>query len=367
MKLPLFKLEDYLGNWEFKAPHLLCPSDAEKWSLAEILSLATPEDLDLWNHLSLGYTEVRGSPALREEISRLYKHISPEDLLVFAGAEEGIYCLFQSLLKPGDHVIVPTPCYQSLLDLPRALGASATEIPLRPEKNWDLDLNLLEHAIQPNTKMLILNYPHNPSGAILSKAKFTQVIELARKHNLYLFCDEVYRLMELDPQNRLPTAADAYEKGISLGVMSKAFGLAGLRIGWLASRDRTLLRQAELHKHYTSICNSAPSEHLSLIALKAKDTILKRNREIQLQNYELLLSFFNRHKDLFHLVPPQGGTICYPQYLGGDGVAFVEKMREKFGILLMPDTLFDGPPHHVRFGFGKQSFPQALSYFETKL
>lgn len=167
MKIPPFKLEEFWKKYEFTAPYLLCCSDAESWKLSEILELTDPESRMLWESLNLGYTESPGLPLLRKEIAKLYSHIDSEQVLTFAGAEEGIYCAMRTLIEPGDHVIVIDPCYQSLRTLPESFGAHVTGILLDPEKRWRLNLEDLEKAFRPNTKLLVLNYPHNPSGAAL--------------------------------------------------------------------------------------------------------------------------------------------------------------------------------------------------------
>lgn len=368
MKIPPFKLEEFWKKYEFKAPYLLCCSDAESWKLGEILELADSETRTLWESLNLGYTESPGLPLLRKEISKLYSHIDSEQVLTFAGAEEGIYCAMRTLIKPGDHVIVIDPCYQSLRTLPESFGADVTGILLDPEKRWRLSLEDLEKAFRSNTKLLILNYPHNPSGAVLEREVFESLIQLARKYGTYIFCDEVYRYLEIDEEDRLPSIADAYEKGIALNVMTKAFGLAGLRIGWLATQNTEFIQKVGSYKLYTSICNSAPSEILTLIALRAKDKILKRNREIMLTNLEILDSFMKRYRKLFSWDRPQSGTMAVVKLLLPISIEkFAEELVEKMGVLIMPGSVFDLPGNFFRIGFGKKNMKEVLSRFEQFL
>lgn len=260
MKIPDFKLEEFWKTYEFTSPYLLCCSDAETWTLSELVAIADEDSKKLWNSLALGYTESPGHPILRKEIARLYDSIKADDILTFAGAEEGIYCVMRVLVEPEDHVIVIDPCYQSLATLPETFGGKVTAIPLKFENEWKLDLEDVKKAFRPNTKLLVLNYPHNPTGTVLDEKVLDGLIQLARKSGAYIFCDEVYRYMEVDETERMPSIADVYEKGISLNVMTKSFGLAGLRIGWLATRDAHFLKEVGSYKLYTSICNSAPSE-----------------------------------------------------------------------------------------------------------
>lgn len=368
MKIPPFKLEEFWKKYEFTAPYLLCCSDAESWKLSEILELADPESRMLWESLHLGYTESPGLPLLRKEIAKLYSHIDSEQVLTFAGAEEGIYCTMRTLIEPEDHVIVIDPCYQSLRALPESFGAHVAGILLDPEKRWQLSLEDLEKAFRPNTKLLVLNYPHNPSGAVLNREVFEGLIKLARKHGTYVFCDEVYRYLEIDEGDRLPSIADAYERGITLNVMTKAFGLAGLRIGWLAAQNTEFIQEVGSYKLYTSICNSAPSEILALIALRAKDKILKRNREIMLNNLEILDSFMNQHQKYLSWDRPQSGTMAVIKLLLPVSIEkFTQELVEKMGVLIMPGPAFDLEGNFFRIGFGKKNMREVLHHFEQFL
>lgn len=368
MKIPPFKLEEFWKKYKFTSPYLLCCSDAETWSLKELLALADSESLKLWESLTLGYTESPGHPLLRKEIADLYTTVNSEQILTFAGAEEGIYCALRVLVEPGDHVITIDPCYQSLATLPETFGAKMTPIQLRPEKQWKLDLEEVQKAFRPNTKLLVLNYPHNPTGALLEKSVLEGLIALARKNGAYIFCDEVYRYLEMDETVRMPSIADAYEKGISLNVMTKSFGLAGLRIGWIATQNAAFLRAVGSYKLYTSICNSAPSEILAIIALRVKEKILKRNREILLENLQILEAFMKRNQRYVSWVRPQSGTMAVLKLLLPISVEdFAEDLVRTTGVLIMPGSVFDLPGNFFRIGFGKKNTPEILKHFETYL
>lgn len=368
MQLPPFKLEEFWEKYEFSVPHLLCSSDAESWTVNEILSFASPELKNHFENLSLGYTESTGHPLLRNEIARLYNSLDSNNILTFAGAEEGIYCLLKALVQPGDHVITFEPCYQSLSTLPLFLGAQLTSIALNPKKQWQANIQDIESAFQHNTKLLILNQPHNPTGSLLSKELFQAIIKIAKERNVYIFCDEVYRYLEIDEAKRLPSIADAYEKGIALNAMTKAFGLAGLRIGWLATQDRALLAKITSYKLYTSICNSAPSEILAMIALKSKESILKRNRRILIDNFHLFELFMQKYHHILSWTAPRGGTIAVVELLLPISIeTFAEDLRKKMGVLIMPGTVFDLPGNFFRIGFGKKNFPRILELFEMFL
>jgi aspartate/methionine/tyrosine aminotransferase len=273
MKFPSFKLEKFFEKWEFNTPYLLCASDNESLSAKELVALADEESLNLWENLQLDYTYVPGLPILRQEIAKLYQGIDENRVGTFAGAEEAIYSVMNVLLQKGDHVIVPTPCYQSLFTLPQSLGCKVSSLPIRERKGgWYFDIEDLTALLTPQTKLIVINFPHNPTSAHIDQATLAKIVEHARSVGAYLLSDEVYRFSEHQTQQSLPLAASLYEKAISVGVMSKTFGLAGLRIGWLATQDVDLLKKCLDFKCYLSLCNSAPSEILALIVLRAKKT-----------------------------------------------------------------------------------------------
>lgn len=368
MNIPLFKLEEFWKKYEFTTPYLLCCSDAETWGLEELVSFADPDAKNLWQSLTLGYTEPPGNAVLRKEIAALYYSLSSDDIFTFAGAEEGIYCAMRVLIEPGDHVIVVDPCYQSLATLPATLGAEVTAIQLKFENQWQLDLSDVQKAFRPNTKLLVLNYPHNPTGTILKREVQDGLIALARKNGAYIFCDEVYRFLEVDDTSRLPSIVDEYERGISLNVMTKSFGLAGLRIGWLATRDKHFLREVGSYKLYTSICNSAPSEILAIIALRAKEKILQRNRDIMLENLQILDEFMKRNHKRLAWIRPQSGTMAILKLLLPMSVeTFAEDLVRTQGVLIMPGSVFDLPGNFFRIGFGKKNMSGILQRFELYL
>lgn len=363
--LPTFRLEEYLQQYEFSAPYQFCNSDPESFSLAEILERADSETRALWDELRLGYTEVCGHPLLRKEIASIYSPLGAEKVLTFAGAEEAIYCAFRALLGPGDHVITFSPCYQSLLEVPIATGASVTSIPLKETNGWQLDFDEIAAALRPNTRMIVVNFPHNPTGALLSVGEANRLVELARVHDLMIFSDEVYRL--LGPSTTelwAPPLSTLYDKALSLGVMSKAFGMAGLRVGWLTCENEEILDRLQKYKHYLSICNSCLSEIVSLITLRAKSEILQRNRSIVDQNLPLLDSAIAESDGALSWVRPGGGCVGFVRIEVAGGVdLFAHRLVDETGVLIMPARIFDFPGNYFRVGFGRRSMPQALERF----
>ncbi|HEX7492213.1 MAG TPA: aminotransferase class I/II-fold pyridoxal phosphate-dependent enzyme [Candidatus Limnocylindrales bacterium] len=362
MRIADFALERFFARWEFKAEMLLCASDVEGWTMRDLLALADDEARGKWDRLVLGYTESPGDPELRSAIAGRYEDISPDQVLVFSGAQEAILTLHSVLLGPGDHAIVVRPAYESLAQIGVAAGADVTRVDLLEADAWQLDIEAVRAALRPKTRLIQINEPHNPTGALMSRRTFDQLVELAAESGARLIIDEVYRYLEFDEADRLPAGADALATGVSIGVMSKSFALAGLRIGWIATRDRQLLTRLAAFKDYTTICASAPSEVLALIGLRAADRVLARNRAIVLGNMPLLDAFFARWQGVFEWVRPRGGSIGYPRLLAKMSVDdFTERLVHETGVLVMPGTVFGDTQNHFRVGFGRTNMPEALA------
>ena len=365
-----FELEVYFSTWEFKARHHMTASDVESMSLNDLLQMASKEDRAQFQDCWLGYTRTWGDAELLDLISATYDCLSHQHILCFAGAEEGIYTAMRVLLDKDDHAIVVVPNYQAAETIPLDI-CNVSGVPLRAENRWRLDVDAVARAIRPNTKLLSINFPNNPTGAILPEEDLNTLIELCRRHGIYLFSDEVYRLLELDENKRLPQVADVYEKGISLNVMSKAYGLPGLRIGWLACQQRELLVRFERYKHYLSISNAAPSEVLAKIALRHRETILQRNRQLLRENLKKLDYFFVQYADLFEWAHPDGSCVAYPRYTGlGTVESFCEALVKDQGVLLLPSSIyrseiFETPADRFRIGFGRNGIQEGLAAFST--
>ncbi|QRY68751.1 pyridoxal phosphate-dependent aminotransferase [Ensifer sp. PDNC004] len=364
--LPDFRLETHFSRWEFSARHHMTASDSQTTSMRDLLALADAEDRAAWDNITLGYTETYGAPALRAAIAATYDGLTAADILCFAGAEEGLYCAMLALLGADDHAIVTVPNYQSMETLPVTIAGAVTGVPLRPENNWRLDIADVRAALKPNTKLICVNFPNNPTGAIADQETFAALATLCAERGIHLFSDEVYRGLERDASLRLRQAAELFERGISLNVMSKAYGLPGLRIGWIACRDHALLERMEKMKHYLSICNSRPSEVLATIALKGRAVILDRNRALVAANLERLGAFFAEFPDLYEWRAPDGGCVGFARYLGADGVeSHCRGLVEEAGVLLLPSSLFvsDLLPvatDRFRVGFGRKDIEIGL-------
>ena len=360
MRLPEFKLERYFAKYEFNTEYLLCSSDCEAMSIADLLSFE-PDAIQKFKQTWLGYTESMGGAALRTEIAKLYKSINPDEVLVHTGAGEAIFLFMQAILNPGDHIIVHTPGYQSLSEVARGIGCDISPWLAREENNWVLDLDELPRLLRKNTKMIVLNTPHNPTGFLMSFGDFVFVQRFACENNLLLFSDEVYRESEYDPTTRLPAACDGGEFNISLGVLSKTFGLAGLRIGWIATKNKRIYNGMAALKDYTTICNSAPSEYLAEVAIRNHQKLAERNLGIINENLSVLDKFFRDHGEQFSWIRPRAGSMAFPRYLMGGVEAFCDELARKAGVLLLPGSVYDDKANHFRLGLGRKNLPQAVS------
>ncbi|KUG29915.1 aspartate aminotransferase [hydrocarbon metagenome] len=367
MNLPPFELERYFAVHEFTAKRLLCVSDCQPLTVAELLSLSDGA-AEAFAALPLGYADSRGGPTLRQAICPLYASVTPDDLLVHVGAEEAIFTFFAAVVSPGDRVIVQTPCYRSLRDVPASLGASVLEWPGRQEEAWIPDLDFLKKALREKTRAVVVNFPHNPTGALPGQDIFREIVRLCDAAGALLFSDEVYRHLEYDPADRLPAACDLSDSAVSLGVMSKSFGLAGLRVGWVATKNVPVLSGMARIKDYTSICGSPATEFLATLALNHREDVLARTRTITLDNLAAAREFMARRADRLTWAAPKAGPIAFPRLAdGGDAADFANRLLEATGALLLPGRVYGPYASHFRLGFGRTGFIEGLAVLDAFL
>jgi aspartate/methionine/tyrosine aminotransferase len=378
MKIKPFHTERFFAAHEFTAPYILCASDCESLTVDELLQLAGAYWASM-GELWLGYTESQGAPALREQIAELYAHVSADQVIGLGAPEEGIFVAMHTLLEPNDEVVVLAPCYDSLLNVAQYLGcrvarwflAEAGEAPGNRQMDgaggWRLDLDALRRMITLRTKLVIVNFPHNPTGYLPSQEEWQALVQIVGRAGAWLFSDEMYRGLEYDPAGRLPSGCDLYERAITLGGLSKTYGLPGLRTGWLALQDASLQDRILGWKDYTTICASAPSELLAQIALGIGDVLAERNRRIIQDNLALAEPFFARWRSVFRWNRPQAGSVALAGLRDQSAREFSERLVAEQGVLLLPSTGFGFGDGHVRFGFGRLSFPDALEQLDSYL
>lgn len=379
MKIKPFYTERFFAIHEFSAPYLLCASDCESLTVDELLQLAGAPWESLGN-LTLSYTETAGAPALRERIARLYTHADAEQVIYLSAPEEGIFVTMHTLLEPGDEVIVLSPCYDSLANVAEYLGCHVLRWPLVQEARggitttgsdspggWQLDLETLEGLVTSHTRLVVVNFPHNPTGFLPSLDECRALVEIVARAGAWLFFDEMYRGLEHDPAARLPSGCDLYERAITLGGLSKTYGLPGLRAGWLAMQDAPARDRILGWKDYTTICASAPSEVLTQIALDAADRLAARSLRIVLDNLALAEPFFGRWQAVFQWNRPKAGSVALVGLRDRPAQAFCDQLVAEEGVLLLPSTGLGFGNGHVRFGFGRLSFPTALEQLDRHL
>lgn len=364
MKIKPFHLERYFAQHEFTAKYLLSCSDCDPLLLTEILEMANTETLKLWQNLKLAYTESTGHPLLKEEIAKFHTSIKPDEINVMV-PEEAIFVAMNCILEKGDHVITTFPGYQSLYEIAGSLGCEVSKWTPEYKNGWKFEIEKLKTLIRKETKLVVINFPHNPTGATISENELNEIVDLCKQNNTLLFSDEMYRFLEYNSDDRLLSASDLYENAISLFGMSKSFALPGLRIGWLSSKNKNLMQKISEFKDYTTICNNAPGEILSIIALQNKNKILERNLQIISKNLQLLDSFFDKHKGLFIWEKPVAGTIAFPKLKGNIPVAeFCKNLVEQEKTMLLPATVYGFEGNYFRIGFARKNLNEGIGKLE---
>ena len=358
-----FALERYFARYEFNARYLLSSSDCESLSMAALLAMADQELRRQWDDLKLGYTESQGHPELRAAVASLYNGLQAEDILV-AAPEEAIFLLMHSLLAPGDHVVCTFPGYQSLYAVARAIGCSVSFWTADEKQGWRFDLGQLEKLLQNSTRLVVVNFPHNPTGYLPPREDFEAMVDLLRARDIYLLSDEMYRFLEVEETDTLPSACERYDKAVSLFGLSKTFGLPGLRIGWTTTRDRDLHAGMARLKDYTTICSSAPSEILAIMALHSHEVIIAQQKARLRKNLAVLAQFFRDFGNYFEGQCPRAGSLCFPRMtVVADTYRFCEELVRETGIMLVPSRVFAYGDQHVRIGFGREDFPEGVHRF----
>ena len=365
MRIAPFEIERYYERWEFTAELMLSSSDCESMALHELIAFEPGAERRMLD-LRLGYTEVAGSAELRDAVAGLYRGVGVEDVLSVAAAEEALFLAFHALLEPGDEAIVEMPCYGSPPALARSAGAAVIPWLRRSEDGWAHRRGELSELIGANTRLIYLNSPHNPTGHSLGEEEFAGVLELAAEREIPVLCDEVYRGLEHGAR-QLPAGVERYERAISLGAVSKAQGLPGLRIAWVACRDSELLRRMRELKLYTTICSSAPSELLVALALRHNDALTGRSLATVQRNLPLIDGLLERRSDLLTWTRPVAGATGFARVHGIDDVrGWCEGLARDAGVLLLPGSVY-GVDDHVRLGFGRADLPQAIERLEAAL
>jgi aspartate/methionine/tyrosine aminotransferase len=367
MNIEPFAIEHYFALYEFNTPYLLCSSDCETMSINELLALSGG-DLGALGDLRLGYTESQGDPRLRTAVAGIYETADAQHVMILSAPEEGIYIAMRALLNPGDHVVVLTPAYDSLVNLAQHISGNVSKWEIQAaEGQWQIDLERLAALVTADTRLIVVNFPHNPTGYLPDEDQMAAIIDIARRYGAWLFSDEMYRGLELNGLATLPSVADRYERSVVLAGLSKVDGLPGLRAGWLVVRDPDL-REALLNwKFYTSICPPAPAEFLALVALKARDRLVARNRRLIEDNLIVASSFFDRWPGMFTWRPPIAGSVALVGLNQPSATDYCHRLAREAGVLLLPSSCLGYGDKHMRMGFGRANFSHALAHYEEFL
>ncbi|MEH7097201.1 aminotransferase [Neobacillus vireti] len=352
MDIKTFAVEHWMNLYEMEAVYNIAETCVESLTVNELIAIdgTNPEEfLRNIGKKKLTYGHIEGSPEFRTLVSKLYKNVEPENVLMMNGAIGANFLVLYSLIEPGDHVIAVHPTYQQLYDVPASFGASVDLLPLRPENKFLPDLEELKSLVNKKTKMIIINNPNNPSGAIIERKMLEDIVEIARSCNAYILCDEVYRNLLQEDDLDIPSIVDLYEKGISTSSMSKVLSLAGLRLGWIAG-PKNVIGECFKHRDYTTISCGMIDDILAVHALKNYNNILKRNREI-IRNNLAILDVWVQQEPSFSYVKPRAGTTAMLKYdLPLSSEEFCVGLFKANGAFLTPGSCFD-MEGHVRIGY----------------
>lgn len=357
MKVETFALERWMSTWEMKVEFDIAESGIFPMTTREIVELLPERQrdgaLDELLDMRLAYTEARGTEALRTVIAQTYASTTADEILVTTGAIEANYLLFNTLLEAGDHVVTIFPAYQQLYAVAQAIGCDVSLWKLRAEDGFRYDLDELERLVRPNTKLIVVNTPHNPTGAILSAADLRRVYDLAESVGAWLLCDEAYRWLDLPGGEPMaPPIRDTGERGISVGTLSKPFGLPGLRIGWIAAPEE-VVRSCWGARDYISLSPGKLNDKLAQIALLNRDRIIARNHEIVAANMSAANAWFAENADLVSWTPPRAGLLALLKYnLEVPSKDLSDRLAGEYSVMLAPGSAF-GFEGYLRIGVGQ--------------
>ena len=348
-----FGVEDWMDRFEENATYNITDTCAKPLTLQELFDLAGADRnsfMEDFFRKEQSYGTIFGSAAVKEEIAKLYDHISPEDILTEHGATGGNQHIFFSLIRPGDRVVAFTPSYQQFYSAPRSLGAQVTVLHLKKENGYMPDIDELRSVCAHGVRMIALNNPNNPTGSLIPEDLMKEIVEIARESGAYILCDEVYAGVSQSDEDICPSIADLYEKGIATGSMSKAFSLAGLRLGWLATRDKQAIAQFKRVRDYDLVSCGLFDESIAALALQHKEKILKRNQEIVRHNLPILEDWVKNEKHV-SFVKPKAGTMALVYYdMDIPSRLFCQRMYYETGAFNVPGGCFD-EPRSMRVGY----------------
>ncbi len=365
--MKIFETEDYFSQYEFTKPYQLASSDCESISIAELIQMGGGSIED-FSQKKLGYPEMQGGSLLRKEISTLYKSVKEDQVLVLGSPIEGIYLSLRALIKPKDHVIVLSPAYDALFNIADHISGNATRWFLNNDgQRWSLDFEQLENLINSQTKLLIINFPHNPTGFTPSQSDLNKIIEIANKYKVRIFSDEIYRGLEYELDLRIQSLADMSDRSITMSGASKGLGLPGLRFGWLVVKEPSLYNELLNLKSYTSMCSPQTLEYLGVMAIRAAPKLIEKNLKIIKENIAVAEPFFEKWKKQLEWLKPIAGSVSAVRVNEPSAEQFCHTLASQFGVVLLPIKYMGYEDHYIRIGLGRTDFKNNLDVFDGAL
>ena len=363
MKIKPFAVEEWMNAWEVGAKYNIAETCVDSISMNELFELTGEDKTEFLNRLCarrLSYGDIEGLPEFRKGVCGLYKTLNIENIVPTHGASGANHHVFYSLISPGDRVVSIMPTYQQLYSIPESYGADVQILHLSKENNYLPDLEKLRRLVTPETKMICINNPNNPTGALMSEQLLREIVEIARSADAWILCDEVYRHLSQE-DGWCPSIVDLYEKGISVSSMSKVFSLAGLRLGWIATHDMSVVKSCLSPRDYNLVSCGVFDEMLAAAALKHSDKLLERSRKIVRENLQILDDWVSSEPHVSYVKPEAGTTALVYYDLDISSYEFCEEMYKKTGAFVTPGDCFE-VPHSMRIGYayGKQDLIDGL-------
>lgn len=363
MKIKPFAVEEWMNAWEVGAKYNIAETCVDSISMNELFELTGEDKTEFLNRLCarrLSYGDIEGLPEFRKGVCGLYKTLNIENIVPTHGASGANHHVFYSLISPGDRVVSIMPTYQQLYSIPESYGADVQILHLSKENNYLPDLEKLRRLVTPETKMICINNPNNPTGALMSEQLLREIVKIARSADAWILCDEVYRHLSQE-DGWCPSIVDLYEKGISVSSMSKVFSLAGLRLGWIATHDMSVVKSCLSHRDYNLVSCGVFDEMLAAAALKHSDKLLERSRKIVRENLQILDDWVSSEPHVSYVKPKAGTTALVYYDLDIPSYEFCEEMYKKTGAFVTPGDCFE-VPHSMRIGYayGKQDLIDGL-------
>ncbi|RHP66078.1 aminotransferase [Clostridium sp. OF03-18AA] len=363
MKIKPFAVEEWMNAWEVGAKYNIAETCVDSISMNELFELTGEDKTEFLNRLCarrLSYGDIEGLPEFRKGVCGLYKTLNIENIVPTHGASGANHHVFYSLISPGDRVVSIMPTYQQLYSIPESYGADVQILHLSKENNYLPDLEKLRRLVTPKTKMICINNPNNPTGALMSEQMLREIVEIARSADAWILCDEVYRHLSQE-DGWCSSIVDLYEKGISVSSMSKVFSLAGLRLGWIATHDMSVVKSCLSHRDYNLVSCGVFDEMLAAAALKHRDKLLERSRKIVRENLQILDDWVGSEPHVSYVKPKAGTTALVYYDLDISSYEFCEEMYKKTGAFVTPGDCFE-VPHSMRIGYayGKQDLIDGL-------